>query len=80
MEAIEKAGIAFLGPTSATMKMFSRKHTAREFAVASNVPVLPGEPQLTCLPNVPFCLLQGKLDPPFILWRNGLSLTRVKKH
>ena len=43
MEAVEKAGIAFLGPTSDTMRMFSRKHTAREFAIGAKVPVLPGE-------------------------------------
>lgn len=42
VEAIEKAGVAFLGPTSATMRMFSRKHTAREFAISADVPVLPG--------------------------------------
>jgi biotin carboxylase len=42
VEACEKAGIAFLGPTAATMRMFSRKHTAREFAQSANVPVLPG--------------------------------------
>lgn len=43
VEACEAAGLAFLGPTAATMRMFSRKHTAREFAENANVPVLPGE-------------------------------------
>ena len=43
VEGMEKAGVAFLGPTADTMRMFSRKHTAREFAVQANVPVLPGK-------------------------------------
>ena len=42
VEACEAAGLEFLGPTSATMRMFSRKHTAREFAQGASVPVLPG--------------------------------------
>ncbi|KAK9808039.1 hypothetical protein WJX73_007706 [Symbiochloris irregularis] len=47
VEACEAAGLAFLGPTSATMNMFSRKHTAREFAQSANVPVLPGSSIVT---------------------------------
>lgn len=35
--AIEGAGIAFLGPTTATMEQFSLKHTAR--AIAQNAKV-----------------------------------------
>lgn len=46
VEAIEQAGIAFLGPTSETMRVFSRKHTAREFAIGAEVPVLPGSTQI----------------------------------
>lgn len=42
VESMEKAGVAFLGPTSETMRLFSRKHTAREFAISAGVPVLPG--------------------------------------
>ena len=42
VDACESAGVAFLGPTGATMRMFSRKHTAREFAQGAGVPVLPG--------------------------------------
>lgn len=42
VESMEAAGVAFLGPTAGTMRMFSRKHTAREFAISANVPVLPG--------------------------------------
>ncbi|KAK9819502.1 hypothetical protein WJX74_000026 [Apatococcus lobatus] len=36
------AGLAFLGPTAETMRMFARKHVAREFAEQAGVPVLPG--------------------------------------
>ena len=58
VDACEGAGIAFLGPTAATMRMFSRKHTAREFAQNANVPVLPGGPPppdaLSCVLHVPF--------------------------
>ena len=43
VEALEGRGVAFLGPTADTMRMFSRKHTAREFAESADVPVLPGE-------------------------------------
>ena len=41
-ESLEAAGIAFLGPTAATMRMFAQKHTAREYAQKAGVPVLPG--------------------------------------
>ena len=44
VEACEAKGIAFLGPTADTMRMFSRKHTAREFAAGAQCPVLPGAP------------------------------------
>ena len=44
VEACESKGIAFLGPTADTMRMFSRKHTAREFAAGAQCPVLPGAP------------------------------------
>ncbi|MBO6558007.1 MAG: urea carboxylase [Pseudomonadales bacterium] len=35
-------GIQFLGPTAAQMKSFGLKHSARELAVANDVPLLPG--------------------------------------
>ena len=38
----EAAGIAFIGPTSAQMRSFGLKHTARELAIQSQVPLLPG--------------------------------------
>ena len=41
-EACEKAGIAFVGPTADQMRRFGLKHTARELAVAAEVPLTPG--------------------------------------
>ncbi len=38
----EQHGIAFIGPTSQQMREFGLKHTARELAIQSNVPLLPG--------------------------------------
>jgi urea carboxylase len=40
--ACEAAGIAFIGPTPEQMVKFGLKHTAREIAAASGVPLLPG--------------------------------------
>ena len=36
----ESQGIAFIGPTSSQMLDFGLKHTARELAIKSNVPLL----------------------------------------
>ena len=41
-EACEAAGIAFIGPTPQQMRLFGLKHTARELAEQSGVPLLPG--------------------------------------
>ena len=41
-EACEGEGIAFIGPTPENMRDFGLKHTARELAVTSGVPVSPG--------------------------------------
>ena len=41
-EACEAAGIAFIGPTGNQMRQFGLKHTARELAKQSKVPLLPG--------------------------------------
>ena len=41
-EACETAGIAFIGPTAQQMRAFGLKHTARELAQISGVPLLPG--------------------------------------
>ncbi|HEX4475208.1 MAG TPA: urea carboxylase [Polyangiaceae bacterium] len=41
-ETVEANGIAFIGPTPEQIRKFGLKHTAREIAQASNVPLLPG--------------------------------------
>ncbi|KAI3425770.1 hypothetical protein D9Q98_007745 [Chlorella vulgaris] len=43
----EENGIAFIGPTADTMRMFAQKHTARELAEKAEVPVLAGSPLLS---------------------------------
>lgn len=43
----EDNGIAFIGPTADTMRMFAQKHTARELAERAQVPVLAGSPLLS---------------------------------
>ena len=53
VDMCEEAGIAFLGPKSDTMRLFSRKHDARAFAENAKVPILAGEqappqPQRNC--------------------------------
>ncbi|MCO6055145.1 urea carboxylase [Pseudomonas sp. MOB-449] len=41
-EACEAAGIAFVGPTPAQLRVFGLKHTARALAKANGVPMLEG--------------------------------------
>ncbi|MBB4005885.1 urea carboxylase [Allorhizobium taibaishanense] len=41
-ERLEQEGIAFIGPTPANIAAFGLKHTAREIAEKSGVPLLPG--------------------------------------
>ena len=41
-EACEKAGLAFIGPTSEQMREFGLKHTARAIAELQGVPLCPG--------------------------------------
>ena len=48
--ACEQAGIAFIGPTPAQMRDFGLKHTARELALRSGLPLLPGTDLLQDLP------------------------------
>lgn len=48
-ERCEALGIAFIGPTADQMRAFGLKHTARELAIASNVPLLTGSGLLTDL-------------------------------
>ncbi|MGB0665008.1 MAG: urea carboxylase [Pontibacterium sp.] len=47
--ACAQKGIAFIGPTSEQMLDFGLKHRARELALASQVPLLPGSELLTDL-------------------------------
>ncbi|WP_207459488.1 urea carboxylase [Azospirillum sp. SYSU D00513] len=46
-EACAKAGITFIGPTAEQMRAFGLKHTARELAERSGVPLSPGSGLLT---------------------------------
>jgi urea carboxylase len=41
-EACGQAGLVFIGPTASQMRAFGLKHTARELARQSGVPLLPG--------------------------------------
>jgi len=41
VDACTDAGIAFIGPTAATMRMLGDKASAREAAIAAGVPVIP---------------------------------------
>ncbi|PLB51174.1 hypothetical protein P170DRAFT_493398 [Aspergillus steynii IBT 23096] len=41
-EAAAKAGITFVGPSSASIQAMGLKHEAREIANAANVPIIPG--------------------------------------
>ena len=41
-ERCEAEGIVFLGPTAEQMRLFGLKHTARDLAMQSGVPLLPG--------------------------------------
>ncbi|KAL8829101.1 MAG: hypothetical protein Q9191_002204, partial [Dirinaria sp. TL-2023a] len=40
--AVSDAGIAWVGPSPATIKSFGIKHTARELAAKAGVPIVPG--------------------------------------
>ena len=42
VEACEAAGLVFLGPTPAQMRLFGLKHTARALALDAGVPLCPG--------------------------------------
>ncbi|PKP78763.1 MAG: urea carboxylase [Alphaproteobacteria bacterium HGW-Alphaproteobacteria-3] len=47
--ALAREGVAFIGPRPEHMRAFSLKHTAREIAEASGVPLLPGSPLIVDL-------------------------------
>ncbi len=42
VERCEREGVVFIGPTAQQMRVFGLKHTARELAEQSQVPLLPG--------------------------------------
>ncbi len=46
-DALDAAGIRFIGPTGAQMRGFGLKHSAREIARTSGVPLLPGSELLS---------------------------------
>lgn len=48
-EACAAAGICFVGPEPAQMRLFGLKHQARELALQHKVPLLPGSPLLDSL-------------------------------
>ena len=48
-EALEAAGVAFVGPRPEHLRNFGLKHTARDLAVDSGVPLVPGTDLLTSL-------------------------------
>jgi urea carboxylase len=47
VDACERTGLVFLGPTSDQMRTIGLKHTAREIAQREGVPLLPGTALLT---------------------------------
>lgn len=49
--ACRERGIVFIGPTPEQMEMFGLKHSAREIAERAGVPLLPGTPLITELPE-----------------------------
>ena len=49
VERCEANGIAFIGPKADQMRVFGLKHTARDIAQQSDVPLLPGTDLLTSL-------------------------------
>jgi len=50
-ERCAAAGLVFIGPTPAQMRDFGLKHTARELALAHDVPLLPGSGLLDGVAN-----------------------------
>src|SRR5690606_25254882 len=47
--ALAREGVAFIGPRPEHMRAFALKHTAREIAEKSGVPLLPGSPLIVDL-------------------------------
>ena len=57
VEACEAAGLVFLGPTPAQMRLFGLKHTARALAIEAGVPLCPGT---GLLPDAATALKEGE--------------------
>ncbi len=48
-EAVEEAGLTFIGPSPQSMRSLGDKIAARAMAVAAGLPVIPGSPEVTSL-------------------------------
>lgn len=64
-EMVEKHGIAFIGPTSAQMRLMGDKITARKAAIEAGLPVTPGSPALDTLEDA--VLWANKIGYPVII-------------
>ena len=63
--AVERAGIAFCGPTAASMRRLGDKQAARRLAISAGVPVIPGADADA---------LGAEADPAAALERSGIGL------
>ena len=63
--AVERAGIAFCGPTAASMRRLGDKRAARRLAISAGVPVIPG---------ADVDALGADADPAAALERSGIGL------
>ena len=61
----EKAGLVFIGPSSAVMEQMGLKEVARQIAVKCNVPVVPGSDILKDLSDAVKC--SGEIGFPLML-------------
>ncbi|HWK47973.1 MAG TPA: urea carboxylase [Stellaceae bacterium] len=64
-EALAGEGIAFIGPRPEHLRAFGLKHTAREIAAASGVPLLPGSGLLDTVEEA--CQAAGAVGYPVML-------------
>lgn len=64
-EMVEKHGIAFIGPTSAQMRLMGDKITARKAAIEAGLPVTPGSPALDTLEDA--TVWANKIGYPVII-------------
>ncbi|WP_333666626.1 acetyl-CoA carboxylase biotin carboxylase subunit [Parvibaculum sp.] len=63
--ALQREGVAFIGPRPEHMRAFSLKHTAREIAEKSGVPLLPGSPLIVDLDDA--MTQAGEIGYPVII-------------